>query len=264
MSMQKFSLEAIQKVRKYIQEALAVKDTEEQSQAWAGLEDDAEPPEPESLDDLSGVFTFGGLSPEDVSTPNLEGYWFVSTVNPAAALLKLPGLQVKPNYRLVSYLYRASQNGIGLVFSLPETLSTTAQLEKVLAKSGGIAQPPCPEGALPNFMEAIEGDRSPVSFMVASILRRELQEFGAVGKRCNWNHHRLIDAIPTKLSWVWRVDPPKDLLPKVKVLPDGQAAVEFFSCRIGESIMLYRHLDQYPAGQYKAASLDKALAVAQR
>lgn len=264
MSMQKFSLEAIQKVRRYIQEALAVKDIEAQSQAWAGLEDSEELPEPESLDDLSGVFAFGGLAPEDVSSPNLEGYWFISTVNPAAALLKLPGLQINPGYRLVSYLYRASNNGVGLVFALPENLSTTAHLEKALAGSGTIAQPPQPEGALTHFMDAITGDQSPVSFLVASILRRELQEFGAAGRHCSWNHHRLIDAVPTKLAWVWRVEQPKDLLPKVKVLQNGQAAVEFFSCRVGQSITLYRHLDQYPAGQYKAASLDKALAIAQR
>lgn len=263
MSIQKFPTETVKKIRQYVQDTLSLDDSERQLQTWTGLEEDL--PEPESIDDLSGVFTFGGLSAEDVSTPNLQGHWFVSTVNPGAALLKLPGLQVKPEFRLISYLYREEQDGVGLVLAVPEPLSTMAQLEKALRKSGTLAQPPKPEGALPHFMEAIQGDRSPLSFLIASVLRRELQEFGATGKRCVWRHHRFIDSIPPQAKCSWRVDqPPKDLSIKAKIFPDGQAAVEFFSYRVGENIQVYRHLDQYPVGSYKPASMDKGVAVIQR
>lgn len=269
MSTQKFPLAAVNKVRRYIQDALILVNTEEQSQAWAGSKNTDELPEPESLDDLSGVFAFGGLSAEELANSGVDGHWFISTVNPAAALPKLTGLQLKPEFRLVSYLYRGEQNkgnqdGIGLVFAMPQGLSTTAQLEKALVDSGSIAQPPKPKGALNHFMEAIEGDRSPASFMIASILRRELQEFGALGSRCSWSHHRLIDVVPAKVRWQWQTNLPQDLSPKVKVMPDGRAAIEFFTCRIQEPIALYRHLDQYPLGQYKSNGLDKAIAVLQR
>ncbi|NJO42987.1 MAG: hypothetical protein HC769_15285 [Cyanobacteria bacterium CRU_2_1] len=265
MSIQKFSLEALKKVRRYVQDALSLADTERQPQTWAALDDSDELPEPESLDDLSGVFTFGGLSAEDLSIPHLRTNWFLSTVNPAAALIKLPGLRLKPALRLVSYLYRAEKDGVGLVFAVPEALSTTAQLEKALVESGNLSQPPRPEGALASFMEAIEGDRSPASFMIASLLRRELQDFGALGQQCNWSHHRLIDAVPPQAQWQWKVEqPPKDFSPKVRVLPDGQAAVEFFTCRVINPVSIYRHLDQYPMGQYRASSLDRAIAVIQR
>lgn len=265
MSIQKFSLETVKKIRQYIQDSLSLEDTERQPKTWAGLENEEELPEPESLDDLSGVFTFGGLSAEDVSMPSLRSSWFISTVNPGAALLKLPGLRLKPEVRLVSYLYRNEQDGVGVVFAVPEKFSTTAQLEKALRKSGGISQPPKPEGALPHYMDAIDGDRSPLSFLIASLLKRELQEFGAVGKRSNWRHHRAIEAIPPQAKCLWQVEPPpKDLSTKVKVSPDGQAAIEFFTFRPGDTIQIFRHLDQYPAGQYKPNSLDKAVALVPR
>jgi hypothetical protein len=262
MSIQKFPLATVNKIRQYIQNALILTETEQQSQVWAGLNETEEPPEPESIDDLSGLFTFGGLEPEEVLAP--RGHWFISTVNPAAALSKLPGLQLKPAYRWVSYLYRDQREGRGLVLAMPESLSTTACLEKALIKSQDSAQPPLPEGALENFMDAIDGDRSAASFLVASLLRRELQEFGALGQRCNWSYHRLIDVVPPQANWRWQGEPLPDLSPKVKVLPNGQAATEFFTCRTRNPVALYRHLDQYGVENYQPNSLDKAIAAAYR
>ena len=262
MSIQKFPLATVNKIRRYIQDVLALTDSEQQSQLWAELGETEEPPEPESLDDLSGLFTFGGLAPEELS--ELDGSWLISTVNPAATLLKLSGLRLKPELRWVSYLYRNQQEGRGLVFAVPESLSTISQLEKSLVKSQDISQPPQPEGALGHFMEALEGDRSPGSFLLASLLHRELQEFGALGKRCNWSHHRLIETPPPQVKWRWETEQPKDFSAKVKVLPDGQAATEFFTCRVQNPIALYRHLDQFPVGHYKPNSLDKAIALAYR
>ncbi|WNZ22089.1 hypothetical protein HJG54_03865 [Leptolyngbya sp. NK1-12] len=263
MSIQRFPLAAVQQVRQYIQNAIVV-DADKQVQTWTGIDDIDDIPEPKSLDDLSSVFAFGGLTPEEITAPQSLRRWSVSMVNPGAALLKLPGLDLKPTWRLVSYLYRDGDNGAGLVLAVPEELATTAHLEKALPASGNFKQPPKPEGALMDFMEAIDGDRSAVSFLVASLLCRELREFGALGAYRNWTHHRPIDAIPQRAKWHWQTEPPKDLAPKVKVLPDGQAVVEFFTCRISAGIALYRHLDQYPVNQYKPKCIDKALATPQR
>jgi len=260
MSIQKFPLATVNKIRRYIQNVLVLTDSEQQSQVWAELGETEEPPAPESLDDLSGIFAFGGLAPEEVSIP--QGRWHLSTVNPAATLLKLSGLRLKSEVRWVSYLYRDQQEGRGLVLAVPESLSAIFHLEKSLANSQDISHPPQPEGALAHFMEAIEGDRSPGSFLLASLLHRELQEFGALGQYCNWSKHRLIEVPPPQVNWSWQGEQPKDLSAKVKILPDGQAATEFFTCRVQNPIALYRHLDQFPVKHYKPSSIDKAIAVA--
>jgi len=259
MSIQNFPLTSIQKVRKYIRGSLLLTASAKSASAVA-LTDDI--PEPESIDELSGIFTFGAPSPPDTSVSNSVEKWVVSTVNPAAPLLKLPGLKLKPGFRLVSYLYHTAEGGVGVVWAVPEALGTMVQLEASLKGSNSMASVPKPAGALGHFMEAIEGDRSPVSFMIASLLRRELQEFGSLGDRHNWNQHDLIADVPPNLSWQWRADPPKNFLPKVRISPDGQAAVEFFTCRHTVPTTLYRHVDRYPVHQYRGDSLDKSVAVA--
>lgn len=276
MTTQRFPLAAIQQVRQHIQNSL-VADVEK-SQRWMGLNEIDEIPEPKSIDELSNVFTFGGLSSDERMAPHALAGWSVSTVNPAAALLQLPGLKLKPGWRLAGYLYQAEYNqpanqaaqgntrqtnSIGLVFAIPELKATTAQLERALAQSQGIKQPPRPDGGLSNFMQAIEGDRSIISFMVASLFWRELREFGASGAYCRWSHHRLINQVPTQAQWNWKTEVPKDLHPKAKILPNGQAVVEFFSCSVRSEVALYRHIDQYPADQYSLKQIDQPIAVIQ-
>jgi len=262
MSIHRFSLTTIQQIRQYIQNALVV-DAAKQAQPWVEFAETDDVPEPTSIDDLSSLFSFGGLSAEEIVVPQSQAHWSLSTVNPASALLKLPGVALKPDWRLVSYLYQDSANSAGLVVALPATLATTAQLEKARAASDTIKQPPQPDGALADFMEAIEGDRSTVSFLVASLFCRELREFGAKGCYQSWTHHRLVDTVPAQVKWQWQGDPPQDMTPKVKLALDGQAVVEFFSCRIKAGVAIYRHLDHYPMAQYKLRRLDKPIATVQ-
>jgi hypothetical protein len=264
MSVQKVPLESVQKIRQHIKNALTLPESENHPRSWSSYDELDELPEPDSLGDLGELFNFGGPIEEATYAPNTKGKWFISSTNPGAALMKLPGLKLKPQLRLVSYLLRNGENGIGVTWAVPESFSTTVNLEKGLANSGDSNHPPHPEGAFSDLMEAIDGDRSPVSFLIASILRRELREFGALGKSCNWTHHRLINALPNQVHWHWKVDEPKDFSPKVRVFPDGKAAIEFFTCRVAAPVAIFQHLDQYPNGHYKPASLDRPIAVAQK
>lgn len=260
MSIQIIPLATVQKLRQHLQTILALPESENFPKPWDTLEENDDLPEPESLDQLGNLFSFAGLSERETPIPNTEGRWFLSVVNPGAALIKLPGLQLKPGWRLVSYLYRQGENGSGAIWAVPEDQSTTADLENALNKSGDEALPPHPVGALSHFMEAVEGDRSLPSFLIASLLYRELQEFGRSGTQANWLHHRLIENPPPQARWQWQTEMPKDFSPKVRLFPDGKAAVEFFSCRVSAPVALYRHVDQYPAQGYHLKSMDKAIA----
>ncbi|XHX79908.1 MAG: hypothetical protein RBJ76_08295 [Stenomitos frigidus ULC029] len=264
MSAQKIQLEALQKIRQHMQYGFALPASENQPRSWSSSSNEAELPEPDSLSDLGDLFTFGGSMAEPTHAPNSRGEWFISTANPGAALMKLPGLSLKPAVRLVAYLHRQPDAGMGVIWAVPELLSTTAHLEKALSKSGDRAHPPHPEGAFANLMEAVQGDRNPASFIIASLLQRELREFGRLGKACNWSHHRLVSTPPTQVQWQWQVEPPKDLSPKVRVFPDGRAVIEFFSCRVVPPITLFQHLDQYPSTNYAATVSDRAIAVVKR
>ncbi len=265
MSTQRVPLATLQKVRQYISQALVLPESENHPRPWSALEELDEVPNPDSLAELGDLFNFGeGPPSEQVPMPNVHGRWFISATNPGAVFIKLPGLRLKPGLRLVSYLHRLGMDGQGQVWALPEHLSITAHLEKALKSSSGQHNPPKPEGVLADFMEAVAGDRSPLSFVIASLLRRELIESGALGKVCQWQQHQLIDQAPVQASWQWYGEVPQDMAPKVRVFPDGKAAVEFFTCRVNAPIALYQHLDQYPAGHYKALSFDRSIALGQK
>jgi len=258
MSIQKLPLAALQQVRQYIKSTITLTDIDQKFQDWAVLEDFEDLPEPASVDNLSSIFAFGNLSAEQTSPCRR---WVVSTVNPGAALVKLPGISLEVGRRMVGYVYQSKDDGGGAVWAVPDRLSTTFLLEKAIA-SNEVSRPPQPEGAFDHFMEAVKGDRSAVSFMVASLLRRELEEFGAVGQRCNWSHHQLIDQVPAPVQWQWQYQQPTDLAPKVKIMSDGQAAVEFFTWRVNHPIALFRHVELYSAETYSPKSQNQTIATA--
>ncbi|HHP7245354.1 MAG TPA: hypothetical protein ACFE0H_11770 [Elainellaceae cyanobacterium] len=263
MTIQTFPLEKIQKVRRFISNGLTVTAS---SGTWAGsgANDGDELPEPESIDELGNLFSVGSFSEsdDDVRSAHLYGKWSISTVDLAGILIKLPGLTLKPGIRLVSYLYRIQDDGVGVVWALPEDYSHTAQLEDALIRAGDRHQYPKPTGVLDDVMDAIEGDRSHASFLIASILRRELQEFGAIGRSRHWEHHRLINTLPAQVSQQLGSEP-RDFSPRVRLLPDERAAVEFFTCRITPPHQIFRHVDQYPPDRYTPDSLDRLIATAQ-
>ncbi|MGF1498384.1 MAG: hypothetical protein ACFB8W_16410 [Elainellaceae cyanobacterium] len=259
MTIQKFPVAALRKVRRYINSILAVPESEQQ--LTSPLVDDTEDvPEPDSLDALGDVFKFGGFdAPDEGSAIPAEGCWLISVVNPAEVLVKLPNLQLVPGYRLVSYLFRAPEMGFGVTWAVPEAEGTTDQLEAALLMADGAQRPPRPATALDDVMAVVAGDRSPSSFLIASILKREFTEFGAQGLARDWSQHELIDAVPAKLEAHWRADYPRDLTPRVRSSPDGQIAVEFFSCRTKAPVEIVRHVDQYSSQQYCSQSTRQVL-----
>lgn len=259
MTIQIIPLATAQKIRQHIQTLLALPDSENQPKTRTTNAVD-ELPEPQSLDELGDLFNVASGSDIEIPMPNTEGRWFLSVVNPGTALNKLPGLQLKADWRLVTYLYRTESHGFGQIWAVPENQSTTADLELALTDAGSETVPPRPLGALDQVMDAVEGDRTPPSFFMASLFQRELAEFGRWGKACQWVHHRLIDSPPTKAQWKWQTEQPKDFSPKVRILPDGKAAVEFFTCRTTAPVAIFRHVDQYLISGYTCKSADKAIA----
>jgi hypothetical protein len=263
MALRTFSLDVVQKVQQHIQSQLRLPLTEQQPvKANSEREMAIASMEPTSLDALGDLFRVGGFGDEDAAAPNVEGRWFISTIDPAAAVSKLPGLLLKPKVRLVTFLQRQSQGGMGVTWALPELMSTTEKLEAALESVGDRAIPPRPDSALSHIMDAIEGDRSAGSFIAASILLREFKEFGRSGQNCRWAHHRLITAPPLDQSWNWRTKQPlPNLAPKMQLQDNQSVIVEFFSYRTVPPIAIFRHLDQYPAKSYRPKTNDQAVAL---
>ncbi|MEM1238552.1 MAG: hypothetical protein AAGI45_01805 [Cyanobacteria bacterium P01_H01_bin.26] len=260
MSSQTFSLKSLQTLRRFLKQRLVLPECEHTPNRFA----DDEMPEPDSLADLSNLFDQGGLTPVADSVPNTNGRWFISTVDASNVIKQLPGLTFHPNYCLVTYLYRVQKanisHGRAATWAIAKRLSSTRQLEAALDLAGDHTNPPTPDGALLNYMTAVAGDLTAGSFLKASILQRELQEFGRCGQFNRWQHHRLIDTIPQQCGWQWRIQQPKNLAPTVHHLANGKLAVEFYTCRVASPIGIFRHIDRYPAKSYVAKANNQPIA----
>jgi hypothetical protein len=115
-------------------------------------------------------------------------------------------------------------------------------------------------------MEAFTGDGSSWSYLAASILARELEEFGAAWHGCSWSTHtildknllnnrsasvrmqgRLIDTRPR--SWKWLRKKPVDWRPQVTI-KGGRRRIVFYTYSYLNQESIYQHEDTYLKTNY--------------
>ncbi len=194
--------------------------------------------------------------------------WSKSRVDPGKLVQIFAPLQLRKGYVLRAYVFREEGNGNGVVWAMPNDANFPAPkdcptLENHLLKA------PKPWDALDDPMEAIEGDGSAWSYLAASLLRRELREFGAMGHGGNWATHFLLDydpwrngapsddasplERPTSKPDQWkRLGPqPTQWGPQVR-MDNDEVTVSFHTYSGLEKQAIYRHTDTYRPGKYRA------------
>jgi hypothetical protein len=176
-------------------------------------------------------------------------------------------LQLRPGYVLGAYQYRAQGNGNGFVWALPDGLvfpepADCPRIEDVFL------EPPKPPGACDDFMEAIQGDGTPESYLAASLLKRELAEFGAMWHGCDWGTHTILAANPLASpqsllreqgftdecigpneEWRWKVAEPAEWRPCVSLGKGGIQVVFYTFSGLG-SQTIFKHVDRYREASY--------------
>ena len=199
--------------------------------------------------------------PEDVPSG-----WSKSAVDPMAVLGIFKSLRIKEGYLLRAYQFREGGNGNGFVWAVPVD-GEFPDPEDCPRLEGAFLEPPQPPDALGDFMDAIDGDGSPWSYMCASLLARELAEFGAMWHGCDWDTHYVLDDDPWKevetgnqedaadptaceIERKWLQPKPTNWSPQVSQM-DDQVTVTFFTLSELGQEAIYRHTDVYTAGTYK-------------
>jgi hypothetical protein len=104
-------------------------------------------------------------------------------------------LWLKPEFQLCAYQFVSCGNGNGFVFAIPAENDLPSP-GAPLIETGHFPGPPKPVGALNDVMKAIDGDGSLESYFQASLLDRELLEFGAMWHGCAWSTHQLLGGPP--------------------------------------------------------------------
>lgn len=201
--------------------------------------------------------------------------WSKSGVDPARLVELFPPLRVRPGYVLRAYVFREDGNGNGVVWALPDDAEFPAPADCPTLESH-MLKAPKPSEALDDAMEAIEGDGTPAGYLAASLLRRELREFGASWHGCKWRTHWILDADPWQSGpspedtsplerptsslreWTWHEPRPADWRPRVTVDGD-RATVTFYTYSGLEKQGVYRHTDTYRAGRLRPKVEEKLI-----
>ncbi len=199
--------------------------------------------------------------------------WSESTTSPMMLVDAFPKLHVREGYALRACQFRSGYNGNAIVYALPESIllpdpDTCERREDVFL------EPPIVPGALDDYMQAIDGDGSLRSYLEASILARELAEFGAIWHGISWGEHIVFDADPFQMdkknfffgydpemieAWHWEKEKPDDWRPNVS-RKGGTITVTFCSFTDVMPMRIVRHVDRYKAGKYAFKHKETVLA----
>lgn len=195
--------------------------------------------------------------------PDTPEGWSRSAADPVAMVSALPGLRLVEGMTLRGYQHRHRGDGRGVVWALPADAPFPAPEDCP-------GDPPRPPHAA-DPMSAIGGDDSPLSYLAASILSRELAEFGAVGHGVSWLAETVLGSDPWDSradvaflgpvkgptappdKWDWREPIPNDWRPTVRAR-NGAASVRFVTFGALGNEAITAHADEYVGGYLPRSS----------
>ncbi len=205
------------------------------------------------------------------------GGWTKSSVDPMKLLAVFPCLHLKEGIVLRAYQLREGGNGNGVVFAMPADLPLPEPEECGEFLFRGFLTAPRPQAALDDVMGAIDGDQSPWSYLSASLLARELEEFGAMWHGCDWSTHSILSQNPLASprrsagqhsvldepgdprEWKWLKRKPREWRPAVG-RSAGAMVVRFYTYTgLGQS-RICRHVDTYKQGSYSFGTEEAKMA----
>lgn len=181
-------------------------------------------------------------------------------------------LWLKPGFELRVSVYRSGGNGNGEIWAVPtdnqpvDSGEGSGSEEKRMDRSSEVVP----------LMQAIEGDGSPWSYVSASILSREAEEFGAMWHGCEWSDQKILSKPPRQRdnqdlvdtrertgeapagTWTWCGAVPRRWEPAYADTGTSKVVTLHIFNPVG-GYRIYQATDTYPAGSYDAETEDTVL-----
>lgn len=189
--------------------------------------------EPNLIYDLKSV---------EVFDDNTDG-WHRTSVNPEFIVRGFSQLSIKNSYTLRAYQYLEGGNGNGIVWAIPEDKILPDPYECIPLKEHFLDAPK-PSFALDDFMEVINGDNTPLSYLQASIVYHELHELGAVWHGVSWGRDVILPlANDSELNYEWEMleDEPDIIEPHFYYGIEGNPVIVFYTINDIGTVTLSRY-----------------------
>ena len=197
--------------------------------------------------------------------------WTKSTMEPARVLAVFDPLRLKKGYVLRAYQFTERSNGNGFVWAMPEKVPFPPP-ESCPRVSTHFLNPPKPVEALDDVMKALDGDGSPWSYLLASLFKREIDEFGAIWHGATgWSTQELLydnffpadsdqeKSTSNRVGWKWLASEPQQWAPQVTVEKDS-VTVTFYTYSAYEYQRINRYTDTFKTGSYTFTTESKEIA----
>jgi len=239
-----------------------------------------------TLEELRERATKATKSPKDadadyrVSTET-PPRWTKSSVDPGRLFDVFQPLHLKKGVVLRAYQWTTLIGSNGVVWALPIDAEypepdKCLQVQQIAGIEFTVPKPPA---ALDSIMGQVEGDGAAWSYMAASLLGRQIQEFGADWHGLRWTTHTILDGNPLNANkakedadgdrtsnpsgkpeeWKWLEAEPRDWRPRV-VMEHGRVTVIFYTYSGFQQEAIHRHIDVYTPGNYRYNSYEKPIA----
>ncbi|MCK1997511.1 hypothetical protein MPH47_09805 [Psychrobacillus psychrodurans] len=178
--------------------------------------------------------------------------WHRTSANPESVVMGFSHLHIKEGYKLRAYQYFEGGNGNGIVWAIPldEKLPEPSECTTL---EWHFLDAPKPLNALSDFMKAINGDKTPLSYLQASIVFHELHEFGAVWHGISWGRDRILshsDDIEIKYKWEMIEENPDIIEPHFFYNQSGYPVIVFYTINDIGSVTFNKYVHTFNKNDY--------------
>ena len=211
----------------------------------------------------------------DANTMQSKDGWIIYPCDPTLIISAFPHLTFHPDKKIGGYYFREGIGGNAILSVVDKDEEITIP-ENMSNYSIFLNLPPGDR----DYLVYVDGDKSPQSYLEASVLYREIPDIGAFWHGISWGTHTILDdnlvspsqdimgeygkEIPdmTELSgpeWNWSFERPISFNPSVTIL-DTKAIVEFYSYSGLHQEKIIRHTDTYTNDSYNPDVEDLSIA----
>lgn len=219
--------------------------------------------------------------PESEDEPSEESEesegWRKAPYSFESILSRYSHIWLAQGYKLAGYQFCSGMGSNGFPFVIPMNSELPDPSEDELdfgwlktgeaTLTGGSS---LPDWMNPHVSKAIRGDRTPLSYLEASLCVRALREMGARWHGIHWGTHQLISSqrLANEIlssgdeqgEWDWPNGKPREWRPFVCKRRNGSVMVEFFTySELGQQA-IYLHRDVYTSG-YDFESQQEAVGI---
>ena len=204
--------------------------------------------------------------------PLLEG-WSKNAPDPMKLLERFHHLRMKKGYVLRNYLYQSFGGSHSAIFAMPQD-APFPEPEECMNERECDWDVPIPEGAIEDFMLVVTGDKTPESYMSASMFARDVSSLGASWHGVGWGaHHVLFRSLFSRSKrsdedfywhfysrqWEWHGPRPRRWAPRFEFV-DGTPTVTFHTYTgLGRDSLL-QHTDRFRKRSYRFTTKIRCLA----